>query len=252
MTGPSTPGNNRMRRRIAIVGTNTQHQLSLSLLLKRFDYEVSMANTATQALELIAASRHALVITELTLPGISGMDLFRLIKQNRKTAFLPVVFAVAVSDAASEKRCLDMGAAGCVTKPIQVEELYRTVQEIIEPRPRSNIRIGTRLAVAVNNEFLDCGDDQCDIDLSEYGMYVPTLKPLPRNRQITVQLRLQDRTIQATGCVLFSHASGPGVPGKTGMGLKFINMTPQDQSFIRNFIHTEVTRGIALRPSTWT
>jgi CheY-like chemotaxis protein len=252
MDGSVSKEKQHRRRGIAVVCNNAQNLLSASFLLQRFDYEVATASTAAQALELISAKLPAMVITDLVLPGMSGIDLFHLLRQDDRTSSLPVVFMVPVSDAASERRCLGMGAAGCITKPVQAEELYRIVQEIIERSPRINIRVDTRLAVTVDNLLLDCDDGLCNVDLSEDGMYVPTSQPLPRNRQITVQLQLNDRQIRAVGCVLFSRTTGSWASGRPGMGLKFIDMTPQDRAFIRDFIHNEITRGISLRPSTWT
>lgn len=234
----------RKHRTIVVAGNRTQDLLTLSLLLQRFEYEVASANTAAQALEQISSQRPVLLITDLTLPGMSGVDLFRLLRQDIRTAFLPVVFMVPPSDAAAERRCLDMGAAGCIAKPVQAEDLYRTVQEAIEPVPRANIRIDTRLAVLVNNVPLASSEGSCEVDLSEEGMYVPMSKPYPRNRRISVQLRINDRTISAQGAVMHSHLAGQGRYSQSGMGLRFVNMAPQDQEYIRKFIRDEVTRDI--------
>jgi hypothetical protein len=174
---------------------------------------------------------------------MGGMDFFLMLKQSRRTASLPVVFMVPMSDAAAERQCYDNGAAGCITKPIQSEELYRVVQAIIEPIPRENIRIDTRSSVSLNNEPLGCPNDSCAIDLSEHGMYVPTYKPYPRDRRITVRFHIKDRTISAEGSVIYSYSS-LGQHREPGIGLKFVNIAPQDQEFIRSYIREEVTRDV--------
>ncbi len=244
MNTTSTDVQKKRNRFIVIAGSKTREMLSLTLLLQRFEYEVSTADTAAQALERISAKRPALIITELVLPGMKGMELFQLLRQDLRTAFIPVIFVVPVSDAAAERRCLGMGAAGCITKPIQAEELYRTVQKAIEPRPRTDIRIETRLPVSVNDVPLDCPEGQCGIDLSEHGMYVPMDKPLPHNRRITVQFHIKDRTISVQGAVLHSHTTSAGPHQEPGIGLKFLTIASQDQQFIRAFIRDEVMRDI--------
>ncbi len=231
-------------RAIVVAGNKTLETLSLSLLLQRFEYSVFSAHTAAEALELISANRPALIITDLVLPGMSGMDLFRLLKQDLRSAFVPVVFMVPPSDMASERRCMDSGAAACISKPVQAEELYRTVQEIIEPKPRSGIRIDTRLPVSLNNVRLDCAEGACIVDLSENGIYVPMPDPYPQNERVTVQIDIKDRRISATAAVLHSHPSTEGRRKKPGMGLKFVNISPQDQDYIRKFIRDEVNRDI--------
>jgi len=231
-------------RSIIVAGNKTMEILSLSLLLQRFEYDVSSAHTAAEALERISANRPALIITDMVLPGMSGMDLFQLLKQDLRTAFIPVVFVIPPSDVASDRYCMESGAAACISKPIQAEELYRTVQEIIEPKPRAGIRIDTRLPISLNNVRLDCAEGACEVDLSENGIYVPTREPYPQNRQITVQIDIKDRKISATAAVLHSHSPAEGQRKEPGMGLKFIKISPQDQDFIRKFIHDEVSRDI--------
>lgn len=243
MGSTSSFENKRGHRSIVVVGTKTQSMLSTCLLLKRFEYNVSEAYTASEALEKIKADVPALVITDMVLPGMSGMDFFHMLKQSGRTASLPVVLMVPMSDAAAERQCRDNGAAGCISKPIQSEELYRVVQAVTETKPRETIRIDTRSPVSVNNEPLGCPEDACAIDLSEHGMYVPTYKPYPRNRRISVRFHIKDRTISAEGSVLYSYTS-VGQHREPGIGLKFVNIAPQDQEFIRNFIRDEVTRDV--------
>jgi CheY-like chemotaxis protein len=240
----STHAEKRRNRSILVVGNTTRERDSVTLLLQRFAYEVIDACTAGEAIERISTTIPVLVITELVLPGMSGMDLFHLLRQTKRTASIPVVFMIPLTDAASERRCLDAGAAGCITKPVRAEELYRTVQAVIEPMQRCDIRIDTRLYVSVNNVPLDCDKGGCKIELSERGMYVLMAKPYPSNRRITIQVHIKDRVICAEGAVLYSHASGVVPHKESGMGLKFINIKPGDREFIRKFIRDEVMRDV--------
>lgn len=232
------------RRSILVVGSKTQATLSICLLLKRFAYEVSTADTATEALERVTVSAPALIITDLILPGMSGMDLFSVLKQVRRTSSIPVIFMVPMSDAAAERRCLENGAAGCISKPAVAEELYKIVQTIIEPIPRENIRIGTRLSVSVDNAPPDHPEGVCAINLSEQGMYVPMYKPFPRDRRLTVQLHIKDRTISTVSTVVYNYTSRVGSEQEPGVGLKFVTIAPQDREYIRKFIREEIARDV--------
>ena len=87
MDSLSLSGKKRGHRSILVVGNKTQSMLSICLLLKRFEYNVSEAYTASQALDIIGAAVPALVITDLILPGMDGMDFFQMLKQSRRTAF---------------------------------------------------------------------------------------------------------------------------------------------------------------------
>ncbi len=244
MHDTSSGAQNRRNRYILIVDSKTQELFSTSLLLQRFEYQVWSANTAGQALEMVSVAIPALVIADLVLPGMSGMDLFHLLRQDPRTASLPVVFLIPAGDRIAETRCRDVGAAGWISRPIQTEDLYRTVQAAIEPNPRKNIRIQTRMAVSVNNEPLKCIEGQCASILSEHGMYVQIPRPYPRNEHLSVQIKINNRTVSAEATVLYRHTYGEGPFKEPGMGLKFISIAPKDQDFIRQFIKEEVTRGV--------
>jgi CheY-like chemotaxis protein len=234
----------RNNRYLLVVDSKSQELLSISLLLQRFEYRVCSANTAGQALEMVSGAVPALVLADLVLPGMSGMDLFNLLRQDPSTASVPVVFLIPAGDRASERRCREAGAAGWISKPIQTEDLYRTVQAAIEPTPRANIRIRTRLAVSVNNMPLDSIEVGCASVLSEHGMYVQMPKPYPINERLFVQIKINNRTVFAEASVLYRHAYGEGPFNEPGMGIKFIAVAPEDQEFIRQFIREEVTKGI--------
>jgi CheY-like chemotaxis protein len=231
-------------RSIVVVSSKTQELLVTSLLLQRFDYEVSPANTVSQALEIISIVVPSLVITDMVLPGMSGMFLFHLLKQGTRTANIPMVFVIPAGDSIAERVCLDAGAAGCIAKPVHPEDLYRIVQTAIEPTPRASIRIETPLVVSVNNIPLDRTKGERVTDLSEQGMYIPVRSPYPRNERLMLQIRIRNRTISAEASVLYSHASNVGPYKEPGMGLKFTSIAPDDQEFIRKYIHDQVTQGL--------
>jgi CheY-like chemotaxis protein/Tfp pilus assembly protein PilZ len=242
MASTSTPERKHRSRSILVVGDKTRQILSVSLLLQKFRFAVQNANGIAEAVERISLAVPDLVITDQALPGASGMDLFHLLRKTKRTGSVPVVFMIPMTDAASERLCRETGAAGCITKPVLAEDLFRTVQAALEPVPREDIRIGTRAPVYVNNVPLGCDGGACDIDLSERGMYVPMDKPYPQNRRITVRFQIKDRAISADSAVLYSNTSGRAPNKAPGMGLKFINIEPGDREFIRNYIREELTR----------
>ena len=234
----------RTLRYILIVESKTTDLFYDSLLLQRFEYRVSAVNSAGQAVELASVALPALVIADLYLPGMSGVDLIRLLRQDPRTSSLPVILLAPAGDQSAERRCRAAGAVACIAKPVQPEELYRTVQAAIEATPRSSIRIQTRLSVSVNNVPLDCIEGECASVLSEHGMYVRTLSPYPRGDRLALEMNINGRVVFADAAVLHSYRLGEGPFTGPGMGLKFVRIEPQDQEFIRQFIREEVSRGI--------
>jgi CheY-like chemotaxis protein len=236
--------NSREARYILIVESKTTDVFCDSMLLQRFEYRVCAVNSAGQAVELASLALPALVIADLHLPGLSGVDLITLLRQDPRTASLPVILLAPAGDRSAERRCREAGAAACIAKPVLAEELYCAVQAAIEATPRSSIRIRTRLSVSVNNVPLDCVEGECASVLSEHGMYVRTLSPYPRDDRLALEMNINGRVVYTEAAVLHSHRPGEGPFRGPGMGLKFIRMAPGDQEFIRQFIREEVSRGI--------
>jgi len=216
------------------------HQLAYhTMLLQRFEYRVCTARDAEQALALAAGEAPSLVITELDLPQMNGLDLLHQLRQEPRTAAIPVIAVTGSGDHGTEARCLRAGFVAFLGKPLGAEDLYRTVQATIEPAMRSSLRVHARMPVTVNNVPLDCVEGECASVISEHGMYIRTMKPHPPKSQLAVQIALKGRTISADAVVLYSHRFGEGPFGEPGMGLKFARIEPQDQEYIRLFIRNE-------------
>jgi two-component system, cell cycle response regulator DivK len=226
--------------RLVMVVDSDPHQLAYhTMLLQRFEYRVCSAHDAEQAITIAVRESPSLVITEMDLPQISGLDLLRRLRQEPRTATIPVIAVTGNVDQLSKARCQRAGFTACLGKPIGAEDLYRTVQAAAEPTPRTSLRVHTRLPVIVNNVPLDCVEGECASVISEHGMYIRTLKPHPPKAQLTVQIALKGRTISADAVVLYSHRFGEGPFKEPGMGLKFSRIAPQDQEYIRLFIRSE-------------
>jgi CheY-like chemotaxis protein len=195
------------------------------------------------------ATREApsLVITELDLPQMNGFDLLHRLRQEQRTASIPVIAVTGTGngngngngDNGTVARCLRAGFTACLGKPLGAEDLYRTVQTAIEQTPRSSLRIHARMPVIVNNVPIDCVEGECASVISEHGMYIRTMKPHPPKSRLSIQIALKGRTISADAVVLYSHRFGEGPFGEPGMGIKFARIAPQDQEYIRLFIRNE-------------
>lgn len=235
----------RKKRYVLIVDNNVSDLFLASMLLQQFNYQVCTASTAGQTLDMVSIAMPSLIITDITLPGMSGMDLFRLLRQDPRTASIPVIIFFHAGDDVAERRCHDAGAAGCISKPIKAELLFRVVQKTIEHTPRSNIRLHTSLSVTIGNNSLDMTEGDCASVLSEQGMYVRMSNPYPQHERLAIQINLNGRKISVDTVVLYSHTYGNGPFKEPGMGLKFLRIEPDDQLFIREFIRDEIMKGIA-------
>lgn len=236
---------NRMQRYILVVAGNSDDLYRTSMLLQRLAYPVCTAQTGKQAVDMVLVSRPSLVITELVLPDMGGLDLLR--KLGTDARMLPVILLLPTSDSHVEKRDVEIGGSiPCLSKPVQADALYRLVQAAIEPTPRSSIRIAMRLPIVVNKVPFDSLKGEYVTDLSEDGLYVRTLRPPAKGEKITVQIQIDGRNIDADATVLYVHRPTEGLFREPGMALHFDRLAREDRDFIQQYIRERVTAGIPL------
>ena len=233
-------------RILFVVDGDASYLYYTGMLLQRLDYSVYTAKSAEETLEVMKFSTPLLILTELALPHMSGIEFLKKIKQDPMTKALPVIMYTASQDPSLKYLCKDAGCAAFLKKPFDPDELYAAVQRATEDTPRSYARLQTCLRVVLGDEREGTHlADSCITALSENGMYVTTSAPLRAGTQIPVIIFLGSEKIEVQGIVLYSFGSGKGPLGTSGMGIKFLQMKPELRSVVSAFIKKELTHDIA-------
>ena len=116
----TTPGT-----RILLVDDESSIQRAVGPLLRSRGYEVDVAGTGAQALEIFANRTPALIVLDLGLPDIEGTEICRRI---RATSQVPIIVLSARGAEADKVNALDLGADDYVTKPFGAEELLARIR----------------------------------------------------------------------------------------------------------------------------
>jgi phosphate regulon transcriptional regulator PhoB len=103
----------------------------LSYNLKKEGFLVDAASDGEQALAKIREGKYDLVILDLMLPGIQGMEICRLIRNDPKTARLPIIMLTAKGEEVDRIIGLEMGADDYMTKPFSPRELVARVKAVL-------------------------------------------------------------------------------------------------------------------------
>jgi CheY-like chemotaxis protein len=233
----------RKSRYILVVEGNTSDLFTTAMLLHRFNYPVCTARNARQALDMVSVAMPALVMTDLMLPGMNGLELMRVLGGNSHTFNIPVVLMVPPGGRGHEKE-VEIGSQHVLRKPLAVEELYRAVQSIMELTPRRNLRVPAELPVTLDKVPLDSGRGECCTHISSQGMYIRTFKYHARDEHLTLQVTIGGRVINADATVLYTRRQDAGPFAEPGMAVKFTRIMAEDREFIRKYVHDEVTKGI--------
>jgi two-component system sensor histidine kinase/response regulator len=100
--------------------------------LTREGYEVLIATSGEMALERLQARLPDLVLLDLMMPGIDGLEVCRRIKQDPRTLNLPVIFLTAANEAEIAAKALTEGAVDFINKPFNTAELLARVRTHVD------------------------------------------------------------------------------------------------------------------------
>lgn len=99
--------------------------------LKKENYKVAIADTGDKALRMAVEQVPSLLILDLMLPGINGLEICKLLKQNPKTRDIPIIMLTARAGEEDRILGLELGAHDYVTKPFSPRELILRVNNLL-------------------------------------------------------------------------------------------------------------------------
>jgi two-component system cell cycle response regulator DivK len=119
---------------ILIVEDNEPSRLLVRDVLEATGYRTAEARTAEEGIRLAQESRPALILMDIHLPGMNGIEALRHLRGDPATQAIPVMAVTASAMTHDRPRILAAGFDGYQTKPISVRELLEAVRGLLEPR----------------------------------------------------------------------------------------------------------------------
>jgi two-component system phosphate regulon response regulator PhoB len=150
-----------MATKILVVEDEAAVREMICFVLKQSGYDTLEAGDAAEARKHLSSSTPSLILMDWMLPGTSGVELTRELKQDPLTRDIPVIMLTARGEEDDKVRGLECGAEDYVTKPFSPRELAARVKVILR-----------RVAPHATEEMVSTGDLQ--LDPSSYRVNVGT------------------------------------------------------------------------------
>jgi two-component system, cell cycle response regulator DivK len=121
--------------KILIIEDNAANMTLTAYLLNWGGHTVISATDAEAGLTMARAEHPNLILMDIQLPGMDGLEATRLLKQDDATRAIPVVALTALAMKGDEERIRAAGCDGYVAKPMRYQEILATIAALLERKP---------------------------------------------------------------------------------------------------------------------
>lgn len=120
-----------MKTILIVEDSATTRALIRAVIDELGDFETVEASTGFEALKMLPLKRFDLIITDINMPDINGLELISFVKNNDRYNGLPVVIISTERSDEDKKRGMALGADAYITKPFSSGELHGIIKKII-------------------------------------------------------------------------------------------------------------------------
>ena len=118
--------------KILIIDDDPLNSELMDKILSKIHHEITTANNAKDALKEIRSSKFDLVLLDIIMPDVNGIELLQKIKKNNDYYETPIIMLSALDDLNSIVDCINLGAADYITKPIDKVLLQARINNCLE------------------------------------------------------------------------------------------------------------------------
>lgn len=115
------------RNRVLVVEDETPLRATIVRSLRFEGYDAEGAKDGREALALVAERSPDVVVTDIRMPGMSGVELVAALREDPRTRLVPVIMLTAVPDRPTQRQAMELGADDYITKPFEMEELLGSI-----------------------------------------------------------------------------------------------------------------------------
>ena len=136
-----------MPQKILVVDDELDMLMLLRMIIEdNTDYEVETTNNPSEGLKLLTDNEYDLVISDLKMPGMDGMELFDALREIKHD--IPVIIITAYGSLGTADEAMNKGVSDFITKPFRKDSILFTINRVLELSrvQRENIELRKKLS----------------------------------------------------------------------------------------------------------
>lgn len=120
------------KKDILIIDDDSRNIFALAAVLKSKRYTCLSASSAADGFDILARQKDiGVVLMDMMMPDMDGYEALGKMRENEKMKHIPVIAVTAQAMTGDKEKCIEAGANGYVSKPINVEELEKLLNHLI-------------------------------------------------------------------------------------------------------------------------
>lgn len=118
-------------KKVLVVEDNELNMRLFCDLLEAYNYETYQCRDGANVIDIAHKEKPDLIIMDIQLPEVSGLDITRWIKDDEEISYIPVLAVTAFAMRADEQRVREAGCEAYLSKPIQIKSFIKAVESLI-------------------------------------------------------------------------------------------------------------------------
>ena len=203
--------------------------------LRRSDCTIITANDGVDALKKTKTERPDIVLLDIEMPRMTGIECCRIIKKDPSLKQIPVIMVTSTS---KREESFAAGADDFWQKPISEVQFLEGIKKFVTIKDREDRRVAVGLQVDYRiGENADKVVQAFSKDVSRKGMFIITRDTLPIGSTVAIEFSLPGgRQIKSNTEVMREVKDESGGHYVGGMGLQFVDLADEDQAALDAFL----------------
>lgn len=120
-----------MENILIVEDSETTRSLIRAVIEEMDDFNIIEASSGFEALKILPTERFHLIITDINMPDINGIELIRFVKTNPFYKDIPLIIITTERSEEDRKKGMSLGASAYITKPFKAEELKEAIRKVL-------------------------------------------------------------------------------------------------------------------------